>query len=59
MNRPLWKLRHTLVTVSDTKPWPAETVGATAEPTGAERHGASRRLDHGTVSDTRPWVLEP
>jgi hypothetical protein len=56
---PLWKLRHTSVTVSDTRPWPAGTVGATASSERMRRLGGSWRLDHGTVSDTRTWVLEP
>ena len=56
--RPLWKPRHTLVTVSDPRPWPAGTVGATARSARIGRFGSSRRLDHGTVSDAWPWVFE-
>jgi hypothetical protein len=59
MNRPLWNVRHTFVTVSDTRPCPAETVGATVRSARIGRLGSSGRHSHGTVSDTRTWVLEP
>ena len=55
---PLWKRRHTLVTVSDTWPWPAETVGATAGSPRIGPLGSKGRLDDGTVSDITPWVWE-
>jgi hypothetical protein len=58
MTRHLWKLCRTFVTVSDTRPWPAGTVGATARSARSKRVASSRLLTHGTVSDTRTWVLK-
>jgi hypothetical protein len=58
MIRLLRRPRHTLVTVADTRPWLAETVGATARSPRSKRVASSRLLTYGTVSDTRPWLLK-